>query len=87
MSWTLNVPATPKDDFQAAVDAAVAGGQPLDVPEVAEAVNHAKGVMKQLGVLISRPKIGGSATGHVLIEGQSGPTWYEGITVSVSGSE
>jgi hypothetical protein len=88
MSWSASVPATPKDEFEAAVDAAEVGGQDINDPAVSEVVTAAKATAKNLAATyVTRPKVSASLGGHVLTETEGGPTFYEGITVSVSGSE
>ena len=84
MSWGINIAAVPKELFEDRLDEAQPGGQPAEA--VAEVVAKAKTVAKELAKLITRPEIAAQLSGHVLIEGERGPTWYEGVTVTVSGS-
>jgi hypothetical protein len=89
MSWSLNVPATPHDEFDAAVDAAELGarqevdGQPA--PGVAEAVAKAKAVAKELAPLINRRYVRAMLNGHVVQPGE-GENWSDSVTVSLSGT-
>ena len=88
MSWRTNVAATPKDEFEAAVDAAEVAGQDIKDPAVNEVVTAAKAIAKNLAAThITRPKVGATLGGHVLTDTEGGPTFYEGITVSVFGAE
>jgi hypothetical protein len=88
MSWSASVPATPQDEFAAAVDAAEVGGQDINDPAVSEVVAAAKAVAKNLAATyITRPKVSASLGGHVLTDTEGGPNYYEGISISVSGSE
>lgn len=87
MSWTLLIPASPPEDFNAAVDATEATGQDISIPGVAQAVEVARATLKALAPVITRPLIEGYACGHVLTESQGGPNWDEGVTVSVGWDE
>jgi hypothetical protein len=86
MSWTFSVPPTPRADFDAAVDAAEASGQDLSLPGVADAVAAGRAALKALAPQVKRALVSGSANGHCLQE-DDGPTWYDGLSVSVTGSE
>ena len=85
MSWSITTERASREDFEAAVDAAVAQGQATEViaGEIAEWRAHAKA----LGKLITRPYIVASGGGHVLEPGQDEPpqNWHEGVTISVTG--
>lgn len=83
MSWSMSVSPVAKESFDEAVDAAVATGQPAE--EISTAVAIAKDQMKVQAKLVTRPKVGGSASGHVLLEGD-GDNWSESISVSTYGS-
>ena len=83
MSWTLNVSATPRAEFDQALDDAQPTGQ--DAPGVAEAVEAAKTAAKALAALVHRDNITAALNGHVL-QPDEGPNWYDGVTVSVHGS-
>lgn len=83
MSWSLNISPVAKEDFEAAVDAAVATGQPAD--DIAVAVAIAKDQLKVQAKLVTRPKVGGGANGHVLLEGE-GDGYSESLNVNTYGS-
>jgi len=85
MSWTISIPVTPREGFDDAVDRAQATGQDLSLPGVADDVAAAKYALKDLASRVKRPMIGATANGHALQEGE-GPTWHDGISVSVYGS-
>lgn len=87
MSWSTNVAATPTAEFEAALDAAEVAGQDINDPAVAKVVDAAKSMAKELAAHITRPKIGAALGGHILTDTEGGPTFYEGITVSVFGAE
>jgi len=82
MSWTLNVPTTPRADFDAALDAAEASGQ--DAPGVEEAVVAAKAAAKQLAPLIKRDYLAANLNGHVL-QPDEGDNWADSVIVSLYG--
>jgi hypothetical protein len=84
MSWTLTVPSTAREHWDAAVDAAEATGQGHALPGVAEDVAAARAALKALGRRVKRPRIAGYATGHVLQEGE-GDGWADSLSVSVHG--
>ncbi len=82
MSWTVNVPLTPRDEFAAAVDAAQAGGQ--EAPGVDEAVASAKAAVKELAALIRRDFISANLNGHVL-QPDEGDNWSDSVSVGLFG--
>jgi len=84
MSWSISIPATPRDDFEAAVDAAEVVGQSVELPGMTEATDSARAALKALAHHVQRSRIAGTAGGHVLQEGE-GPTYYEACNVSVVG--
>lgn len=86
MSWSLTVPHVFRADFNAAVDAAEPTGENAKTESGAMQVDVAKNVMKLLADQVQRPKIGGNAGGHALQEGD-GVNFYDGMSVSVNGSE
>ncbi len=82
MSWTLNMLDVARADFDAALDAAQAGGQ--DAPGVDEAVIAAKAAAKELAPLIKRDYITASLNGHVL-QPDEGDNWSDSVTISLAG--
>ena len=84
MSWTLSVIPVAKKEFEAAVDVAGIEGQSLDAPGVSEAVSEAKNVLKMFARQMTRPKVGATASGHVLQEGDN-DNFSESITAAVYG--
>lgn len=84
MSWTISLGVTNREDWDAAVDRAEAGGQNLDLPGVREDVEAAKSALKSLGRRVKRSRISGYASGHAL-QADEGITWVDSIAVSVSG--
>lgn len=84
MSWSLGVPSTPKEAFDAAVDAAVASGQDATLPGVADDVAAAREALKTLGRRVKRPVVAGYANGHTL-QAEEGDTWSDSLSVSVHG--
>lgn len=86
MSWSLAVAHTLREDFNSAVDAAQAVGDNANTESGAIQVLAAKAAMKGLAAQVQRPKVGGNAGGHALQEGD-GANFYDGMSVSVNGSE
>jgi len=78
MSWSLSVPPTPREEFNAAVDAAVATGQPADL--IADDVAAVKEQLKRIGSRQTSPKLSGSGGGHVA----NGTTWGESMSLQVN---
>jgi hypothetical protein len=85
MSWSLSIQPTPKEEFDAAVDAAQPGGQDASLPGVAEDVAAAKDALKAFGKRVKRAKVSGSANGHALQEGE-GDNWSDSVSANVWGS-
>src|SRR4051812_24693010 len=85
MSWSLTVPNTAKDEWNAAVDAAQASGQDASTPGLEQDVAAAKEALKLLGSRVKRDVVRGVAGGHCL-----GPREGDGIAdrihVEVAGS-
>lgn len=86
MSWSLSIPQTKREDFEAAVDAAETFGQDASLPGVADQVAAAKTALKALGSQVKRSLIVGGASGHALQEDE-GPNWHDGVSVNVTGWE
>ena len=86
MSWSLSVPPTPRENFDAAADAAEFHGQDAALPGVAEDVREARAALKALAKRVKRPMVAGQAGGHSLQEGE-GPNWSDSLSVSVYGTE
>lgn len=84
MSWTISLPQTPREEFDAAVDAAEAGGQDASLPGVSEDVAAAKAALKELAKRVKRPVIGGYANGHSL-QADEGDNWVDAVSVGVHG--
>jgi hypothetical protein len=74
---------TAKEEFDAAVDAALVGGQ--DAPGVVEAVVSAKAAVKELAKLIKRPYVGAQLNGHVL-QPDEGDNWSDSVSISLFGN-
>lgn len=86
MSWSLAVSHVLRENFNQAVDAAEPVGDNANTESGAVQVLAAKAAMKVLAVQVQRPKIGGNAGGHALQEGD-GANYFDGMSVSVNGSE
>jgi hypothetical protein len=84
LSWGFTVPPIARDSFDEAVDAAVAQGQDLSLPGVADDVAAAKAAMKDLAKRVKRPRVGGSAGGHCL-QADEGSNWSDSLNASVYG--
>ena len=62
MSWSINIPATSKAEFNAAVDAAdLISNQRFDLVGVTEDVLTAKGLLKAIAMRVKREWVSGSA--------------------------
>lgn len=86
MSWSLAVAHVLREDFNKAVDTAQAVGDNANTESGAIQVLAAKAAMKVLAAQVQRPKVGGNAGGHALQEGD-GANYFDGMSVSVNGSE
>lgn len=85
MSWSFHIPKTPKgDEFNAAVDAAEATGQPAETPGLAEDVSAAKEATKAVGAHVKRGNLSASVSGHCL-SAKEGASVHDGITIQVHG--
>lgn len=88
MSWSLSVYQIAREDFAAAVDAAPVSGQSEAV--CGEDVARAKEALKALAACVKRPILTASASGHSLTPEQyeegPGMNWYDGVTLTLSGS-
>jgi hypothetical protein len=82
MSWSLNVMATERGAFAAALDAAEPGGQ--DAPGVQEVVDAAKTAAKELAAHIRRPYVAANLAGHVL-QPDEGDNWSDSLTINLYG--
>ena len=85
MSWYFTVPPTPKDQFDAAVDAAQADGQDAGLPGVADDIAAAKAALKSLALRVKRPLVFASANGHSL-QSDEGAQFADTINVTVNGA-
>jgi hypothetical protein len=84
MSWSFSIQSTPKAEFPAAVDAAVAVGQLADTPGLAEDVAAGKAALKLLGSRVKRANVVGSAGGHCMIPSELA-THSDSLSVNVYG--
>ena len=86
MSWSLQVPKTPRDEFAAAVDAAPIPSQgdtgEQATQRVGEDVARAKDLLKHLASRTEYPVLSGYASGHSLCDGQE-PIYSNSMGVSV----
>ena len=87
MSWSFSIPATKRGpDFDAAVDAAHATGQPDNTPGLAEDIARAKDAVKFLGGRCKRAKVSATVSGHCL-QPTEGKNVHDGLSASVTGSD
>lgn len=89
MSWYLSVPATTREKFADAVDAAEVAGQSIDLPGVQEDVLTAKALLKMLVQRVKREFVSGQANGHTLqpSEHAEGQKYYDGLQIAVAGND
>lgn len=84
MSWSLGLAKpVPRDEFEAAVDAAEVSGQSVELPGVREDVEAARAALKALGQRVKRDHLTFTANGHCLQDEDANV--HDGISVSVVG--